>query len=100
MALLFLPLMGYLNLQKKTPVKSLYWHVDNLDGCFKIYLTQVKLKKEPHDNFWSTDFGFPKPGIPQLIVFSLMHRAKDDDSGIYDFTTDLLGEFEQSPASG
>lgn len=47
-----------------------------------------------------SDFGFPKPGVPQLIVFSLMHRAKDDDSDISDSATDLMGELEQGPASG
>lgn len=47
-----------------------------------------------------SDFGFPKPSVPQLIVFSQMHRSKDDDSGISDSATDLLDELEQGPASG
>lgn len=38
-----------------------------------------------------SDIGFPKPGIPQLTVFSLVHRVKHDDSDIYDSATDLLG---------
>lgn len=44
---------------------------------------------DPH-----SDFELPKP------VFSLIHRAWDNDSDISDSATDLLGGFEQGSASG
>lgn len=45
------------------------------------------------------DFKIPKTAFPWLTVFSLMHRAQDGDSDIFNSATDIWGGLEQGSAS-